>query len=108
MWTDFLDSFVTYVHSNGLATAPTPPETSRRLPPLAVPPAERLVAIGDIHGDLEKCLRAFRLGGLTDSDHRWIGGTTVVVQVGRPVSLCFRRSDHRPGDKTSNYFVIYV
>ena len=44
--------------------------------------AERLVAIGDLHGDLAKAREAFRAGGLTDADGRWIGGRTVAVQVG--------------------------
>ncbi|ACO63374.1 predicted protein, partial [Micromonas commoda] len=43
---------------------------------------ERLVAIGDLHGDLNKATRAFRAGGLIDSHGKWIGGATVAVQVG--------------------------
>ncbi|GFR50481.1 hypothetical protein Agub_g12741 [Astrephomene gubernaculifera] len=50
--------------------------------PTTVPAAERLVAIGDIHGDYNKAVRAFRLAGLTDEKGRWCGGSTVAVQVG--------------------------
>ncbi|EFJ49218.1 hypothetical protein VOLCADRAFT_90147 [Volvox carteri f. nagariensis] len=50
--------------------------------PTAVPAADRLVAIGDIHGDYHKAVRAFRLAGLTDEHGRWSGGSTVAVQVG--------------------------
>ncbi|GLC43649.1 hypothetical protein PLESTB_000404400 [Pleodorina starrii] len=50
--------------------------------PTTVPAAERLVAIGDIHGDYHKAVRAFRLAGLTDEHGRWSGGQTVAVQVG--------------------------
>ena len=46
-----------------------------------LPAVPRLVAIGDLHGDLKKAQRAFRLGGLTDENDRWIGGTTTAVQV---------------------------
>ena len=46
-----------------------------------LPAAARLVAIGDIHGDLCKARRAFRAGGLIDENDRWIGGTTTAVQV---------------------------
>ena len=45
------------------------------------PAAERLVAIGDLHGDMSKARRAFRLGGLIDEDDRWSGGSTTAVQV---------------------------
>ena len=43
---------------------------------------ERLVTIGDLHGDLEQTKRAFRACSLTDSRDKWIGGKTIVVQVG--------------------------
>lgn len=41
----------------------------------------RLVAIGDIHGDYHKAVRALRLAGLMDEHGRWAGGSTVAVQV---------------------------
>lgn len=50
--------------------------------PSVLPPAARLVAIGDIHGDFGKAFRAFRLAGLVDEHGKWSGGDTVAVQVG--------------------------
>lgn len=44
--------------------------------------AERLIAIGDLHGDLEAARTALRLGGAIDAEDRWIGGDLVVVQTG--------------------------
>ncbi len=44
--------------------------------------AARVVAIGDLHGDLEGARRALRLAGATDAEDRWIGGDLVVVQTG--------------------------
>lgn len=46
----------------------------------AAPP--RLVAIGDLHGDLAATRRALRLAGAIDSANAWIGGALVVVQTG--------------------------
>jgi hypothetical protein len=46
------------------------------------PPAPRIVAIGDVHGDLEATRRALRLAGAIDGEDRWIGGGLVVVQTG--------------------------
>ena len=43
---------------------------------------ERVVTIGDLHGDLEQTKRAFRACHLTDLKDKWIGGKTTVVQVG--------------------------
>lgn len=48
---------------------------------LRLPPAERLIAIGDLHGDYDKTRRAFRTAGLIDEDGQWSGGTSTVVQV---------------------------
>jgi hypothetical protein len=46
------------------------------------PPAERVVAVGDIHGDLDAARRALRLAGAVDARDRWIGGKLVLVQTG--------------------------
>lgn len=44
--------------------------------------AGRIVAMGDLHGDLEATRQAFRLAGATDESDHWIGGTLTVVQTG--------------------------
>jgi len=42
----------------------------------------RVVAIGDLHGDLEQALDVLRLAGLVDASGRWSGGEAVLVQTG--------------------------
>jgi len=42
----------------------------------------RVVAIGDLHGDLGATKRALRAGALIDDKDAWIGGKTVLVQTG--------------------------
>ena len=51
--------------------------------PLRLPAAKRVVAIGDLHGDLGGTRAALRAAGAigTDDDH-WAGGDLVVVQTG--------------------------
>lgn len=44
--------------------------------------ADRVVAIGDLHGDLEAARNALLLAGAMDGEGRWIGGKLVVVQTG--------------------------
>ena len=46
------------------------------------PTAERIIAIGDIHGDVQAARDALRLGGAIDATGKWIGGALVVVQTG--------------------------
>ncbi len=42
----------------------------------------RLVALGDVHGDLDATRRALRLAGAIDESDQWIGGTLQLVQTG--------------------------
>ena len=42
----------------------------------------RIVAFGDVHGDLDATRTALRLAGAIDQDDRWVGGRLVVVQTG--------------------------
>ncbi|MGN6104923.1 MAG: metallophosphoesterase [Kofleriaceae bacterium] len=46
------------------------------------PMPERLVAIGDLHGDLAATRAVLRLAGAIDDADRWIGGKLVLVQTG--------------------------
>lgn len=50
--------------------------------PTRYPAAQRIVAIGDLHGDLAATRAALRLAGAIDEGDRWAGGTTVLVQTG--------------------------
>jgi hypothetical protein len=43
---------------------------------------QRIVAFGDVHGDLHATRSALRLAGAIDAEDRWIGGRLVVVQTG--------------------------
>jgi hypothetical protein len=56
--------------------------TSTDAAPEAGAPPPRVVAIGDLHGDLDSALQALRLAGLVDEGGRWAGGETVLVQTG--------------------------
>jgi hypothetical protein len=69
------------------AAAPKPRAPSAPLSPVPdvvtrVPMPERVVAIGDLHGDLAATKRALALGGLMNEAGRWIGGKSVLVQTG--------------------------
>ncbi len=58
---------------------PTPREGSA---PTEARVPDRIVAIGDLHGDLAAARAALRLAGAIDGRDRWIGGDLVVVQTG--------------------------
>ena len=82
MWTDFVHHFCDSSFNGGPTAAAPMKDQVPDLPPFKVPAPHRLVAIGDLHGDLMKTKRALRLAGLMDDKERWCGGQTVAVQVG--------------------------
>jgi len=49
---------------------------------ISKPAPERVVAIGDLHGDLDATRRALRLAGAIDDKDAWVGGKLVLVQTG--------------------------
>lgn len=57
-----------------------PTETTAR--PYRFEAAERVVAIGDLHGDLASAREALRLAGAIDEQDHWAGGKLILVQVG--------------------------
>jgi hypothetical protein len=66
------------------------PQPSAAPPPTAtssykLPGSERLVAIGDVHGDLRALRATLRLAGAIDSEDEWIGKGLTVVQTGDQV-----------------------
>ncbi len=77
----------------GHAPAPSPAAPPTATPPLAtgctlapialkLPMPKRLVAIGDLHGDLGAARSALRAAGVIAATDAWIGGDTVIVQTG--------------------------
>ena len=43
---------------------------------------ERVVAVGDLHGDYDHYLATLVAAGIVDSKGKWIGGTAHLVQTG--------------------------
>jgi hypothetical protein len=56
--------------------------------PHILPPAKRIIVLGDIHGDWDMMINALKIGKVIDNDHNWIGGETIVVQVGDQIDRC--------------------
>jgi hypothetical protein len=50
--------------------------------PTRYPGPDRVVAIGDLHGDLDATRIALHLAGVSNDQDRWVGGATVLVQTG--------------------------
>ncbi|XP_021829287.1 shewanella-like protein phosphatase 2 [Prunus avium] len=93
----FVDTFIDFSVSGGLFLLPQNDQNAlpyhRNLggdllpspPPLQTyyPPQDRLIAIGDLHGDLEKTKESLRLAKLIDPESgKWVGGSSTLVQIG--------------------------
>ena len=73
--------------------SPAPSHAAPWLSPrLSRPAPDRVVAIGDLHGDLDHARRALRLAGAIDEHDQWVGGRLVVVQTGDEID---RGDDYR-------------
>jgi hypothetical protein len=49
---------------------------------------KRIIVIGDLHGDYQKTIEIFRISKLIDLNNQWIGGDTIVVQLGDQIDRC--------------------
>lgn len=47
----------------------------------------RIVAMGDLHGDLANTLSILKFSKIIDDDQRWIAGNTILVQTVRLLFL---------------------
>lgn len=70
------------VHEARPETGPPPLEPRSLEPETRHAAAPRIVAFGDVHGDIDAARRVLRLAGAIDEADRWIGGALVVVQTG--------------------------
>lgn len=63
-----------------------------------LPEVDKIVVIGDIHGDFEKTKQCLKLAGVLEEDtrfsenkpkrYKWIGEQTVIVQIGDQIDRC--------------------
>ena len=53
--------------------------------PCILPSKRRIIAIGDLHGDWTATLKSLKKAGVINNNMRWIGGDTIVVQIGDQV-----------------------
>lgn len=63
-------------------TAVTPPKARPGRAPAENGVPARVVALGDLHADLDAALAVLRMTGLVDAEGRWSGADTVLVQTG--------------------------
>lgn len=80
LFSSFVDTFVDFSVS-GYFLLPPPSSPPPPLP-TRLPSPQRLIAIGDLHGDLKKSKEALRIAGLIDASDRYTGGSSTVVQIG--------------------------
>ncbi|KAJ8751205.1 hypothetical protein K2173_016386 [Erythroxylum novogranatense] len=70
--------------NNGTCRALEPIVINGDPPTFVSAPGRRIVAVGDLHGDLEQATYALEMAGVLSSDGRnvWTGGQTVLIQLG--------------------------
>jgi hypothetical protein len=56
--------------------------------PSILPKVDRIIVLGDIHGDWNIMIKMLKIAKLIDDKNNWIGGKTIVVQVGDQIDRC--------------------
>jgi len=56
--------------------------------PNILPATGRIVVLGDIHGDFSVLIECLKKAKVIDSNKKWIGGETIIVQVGDQIDSC--------------------
>lgn len=67
-----------------------------------LPEADRIIVIGDLHGDWNQTIESLKIANLIDNDNNWIGGNTIVVQIGDQIDRCRQLPCNRPIDNDEN------
>jgi len=67
--------------------------SNKKYVPSIIPQVDRIIVIGDIHGDYKVFIEMLTIGKLINSKLEWIGGKTHVVQIGDQI-------DSFRGDRT--------
>jgi hypothetical protein len=71
--------------------------------PTVIKKSNRVIAIGDIHGDYQLIIDILKLAKVINNSINWIGNDTIVVQVGDQVDRC-RPSSYKCNDpRTTKY-----
>tara|TARA_Y100000590_G_scaffold399598_2_gene483018 strand:- start:328 stop:1323 length:996 start_codon:yes stop_codon:yes gene_type:complete len=63
--------------------------------PSTLPAQDKILVLGDIHGDFNMLIHLLRKGKVIDKRNNWVGKKTIVVQVGDQIDSC---RPNRPGD----------
>lgn len=56
--------------------------------PIILPKRNRIIAIGDLHGDYRLTIKSLKIAKVINDNLNWIGDDTVVVQVGDQIDRC--------------------
>ncbi len=85
--------------------------------PSILPAANRIIVIGDIHGDFYMLLECLKKGKLINNNatlndikygnYKWIGGDTVVVQVGDQIDSCRMTDCNNLEDNPDDINILY-
>ncbi|KAL2528594.1 Calcineurin-like metallo-phosphoesterase superfamily protein [Forsythia ovata] len=71
-------------HNTSAASIRSPIVVNGNPPTFVSAPRHRIVAVGDLHGDLDKARNALEMAGVLscDGSDLWVGGETVLIQLG--------------------------
>jgi hypothetical protein len=77
-----------YVYKTSTTTSPSNAPTSNGATATPGTFTRRIVAVGDLHGDLGNAHKVLEMSGVVDEDRNWTGNVDFFVQTGDIVDRC--------------------
>lgn len=80
--------------------------------PQVLPAQDRIIAIGDVHGDMDHLLYLLKIARVINDDNEWDGGNTYVIQLGDEIDSCRPQYNYcsdknaTPNDKPNDIQII--
>ncbi len=81
-------SFATFAYLVSYLRNDQPHAPLRNAPDDSMELSTRIVAVGDLHGDIENAQKVLEMAKVVDSDGRWSGEVDVFVQTGDIIDRC--------------------
>jgi hypothetical protein len=80
--------------------------------PHILPPVDRILVLGDVHGDWKMMISTLKIGKVINDNNEWIGDKTIVVQVGDQIDRCryngipCKYKEATPNDESNDYKIL--
>lgn len=74
---------------------------------MILPICERIIAIGDLHGDFKITIKTLQKANLIDNKKNWIGNKTILIQLGDQIDRGGREENYKDEDSEMKIYNLF-